>query len=87
MRQQFLKTMTIEDQHLDRLISLRESVLRQKESASLDELNQLLQFNHLSQDEFLSRLTRLTAEFAQQKSSIEQTREEIYQGYRAQLQL
>ena len=62
-------------------------MLRQKESASLSELNRLLQLNYLSQDEFLSRLTVLTQEFALQKTKIDKTRQEIYQGYQAQMQL
>jgi hypothetical protein len=53
MKEYFLKNLTTQDQKLDKLMSLREAVLRRKESNSLIELNNLLENNELTQDDFL----------------------------------
>lgn len=51
------------------------------------ELNTLLENNMLTQDEFIERLSKLSNTFHQQKTDIEQAKHDIYQGYKAQLQL
>ena len=63
MKEYFLKNMHLEDHHIDQMMSLREAILRKKESASLIELNHLLQNNLLTQEEFLGRLFELTHKF------------------------
>lgn len=50
MKEYFLKNMYLEDQHVDKMMELREAVLRQKESDGLMELNYLLASNCLTQD-------------------------------------
>lgn len=72
---------------MDQMMQLRESVLRRKESDSLKELNYLLENNLLTQDDFIDRLSKLTHSFQTQKKDIEQIKSDIYQGYKAQLQL
>ena len=87
MKQYFLKNMHLDDQHIDKMMYLREAVLRKRESDSLIELNHLLENNSLTQDEFINRLFQLTHTFEKQKKDIEQTKEDIHQGYKAQLDL
>ena len=70
MKQYFLKNMHLEDHHIDKMMYLRETVLRKKESNSLIELNHLLEDNLLTQDEFLDRLLKLTHIFEKQKKDI-----------------
>ena len=49
MKQYFLKNMHLEDHHIDKMMNLREAVLRKKESTSLRELNFLIENNMLTQ--------------------------------------
>ena len=87
MKEYFLKNMYLEDQHVDKMMELREAVLRQKESDGLMELNYLLASNCLTQDQFIERLSKMTQHFQAQKKDIEQIKEDIYQGFKAQFQL
>lgn len=41
----------------------------------------------MTQDDFIDRLSQLTHNFQNQKKDIEQLKSDIYQGYKAQLQL
>ena len=41
----------------------------------------------LTQDQFIDRLSTLSHTFHKQKNDIEQTKNQIYQGYKAQLEL
>lgn len=42
MKEYFLKNLCIQDQQIDKMMSLREAVLRRRECNSLVELNRLL---------------------------------------------
>ena len=63
MKEYLVRSMRLEDEQIDRMMQLRESVLRRKESDSLLRLNSLLENNRLSQEEFLDQLHILTASF------------------------